>query len=89
MDGNKVLIQYHVKIMTLRTCLLGLVCILPLNWMMNFLRILWHLKKKKNTKQLLFDPSYEKNVEYQDVSFKEWKLSREDVKKYATIIIRI
>lgn len=47
LDGNKVLIQYHVKIMTLRICLLGLVCILLLNWMMNFLRILWHLKKKK------------------------------------------
>ena len=43
-------------------------------------------EKEENTKQLLFDPSYEKNVEYQDVAFKEWKLSREDVKKYATII---
>ena len=37
---------------------------------------------------MLFDPSYEKNVEYQDVAFKEWKLSREDVKKYATIIYK-
>lgn len=36
----------------------------------------------------MFDPSYEKNVEYQDVVFKEWKLSREDVQKYATIIYK-
>ena len=45
-------------------------------------------EKEENAKQLLFDPSYEKNVEYQNVAFKEWKLSREDVKKYATIIYK-
>ena len=45
-------------------------------------------EKEENTKQLLFDPSYEKNVEYQDVASKEWKLSRDDVKKYATIIYK-
>lgn len=45
-------------------------------------------EKEEHAKQLLFDPSFEKKIEYQDVVLKEWKLSREDIKKYATIIYK-
>ncbi|MDD7281440.1 MAG: aldose 1-epimerase family protein [Erysipelotrichaceae bacterium] len=43
---------------------------------------------KEQAKQLLFDPSFEKKVEYKDVSFDTWKCSRDDIKKYATIIYK-
>lgn len=45
-------------------------------------------EKEEHAKQLLFDPNFEKKIAYQDVVLKEWTLSREDIKKYATLIYK-
>lgn len=38
--------------------------------------------------QLVFDPTFEKNVEYTEVQLNSWKLSREDITKYATLVYK-
>ena len=88
LDGNKVLIQYHVKNNDSKDMPFGFGLHPAFKLDDEFSTYTLAFEKEENTKQLLFDPSYEKNVEYQDVVFKEWKLSREDVQKYATIIYK-
>ena len=43
---------------------------------------------EEKAKQLLFDPEFKKKITYQDVSLSSWKLSREDVDHYKTIIYK-
>ena len=88
LDGNKVLINYHIKNNDERDMPFGFGLHPGFKLDDEFSTYTLDFEKEENAKQLLFDPSYEKNVEYQDVAFKEWKLSRDDVKKYATIIYK-
>lgn len=45
-------------------------------------------EKEEHCTQYVFDPSFAKNVEYVPVTFKEWKLSREDIAEYATLVYK-
>lgn len=45
-------------------------------------------ENKEEATQLITDPTFEKNIEYQKVQLDSWKLSYEDIEKYATIIYK-
>lgn len=45
-------------------------------------------ENKEKATQMIFDPSFEKPVEYKEVELDSWQLSREDITKYATIVYK-
>lgn len=38
--------------------------------------------------QLIFDPTFEKNIEYKEVQLNSWNINYEDIEKYATLIYK-
>ena len=88
LDGNKVCINYRIKNNGEKDMPFGFGLHPGFKLDDDFSKYTLEFEKEEHAKQMLFDPSFEKKIEYKDVTFKEWKLSREDIKKYATIIYK-
>ena len=88
LDGNKVCISYRIKNNGEKDMPFGFGLHPGFKLDDDFSNYTLEFEKEEHAKQMLFDPSFKKKIEHNDVNFKEWKLSREDIKKYATIIYK-
>lgn len=88
LENNKVNISYTIKNEDSKDMPFGFGLHPAFQLHDEFSKYTLEFEKEEHAKQLLFDPSFEKKMEYKDVNFKEWALSREDIKKYATIIYK-